>query len=87
MSKIRTFSWSSRTTERLKSEQNGSDFRHCVKPELFGNGTTLESAEIQMFGFQTVTVLDQYNSRFQTLTWSIFLQNGFRLMYKYKPYF
>ena len=32
-------------TERLKSEP-------------FGNGTTLESAEIRMFGFQTFTVFD-----------------------------
>ena len=41
MSKIRTFGWSSRTTESLKSE-------------LFGNVTTLETAEIWTFGFQTM---------------------------------
>ena len=32
-------------TKGLKSEQNGSYFRHCLKSKPFGNGTTLESAE------------------------------------------
>ena len=30
-----------------------------LKSELFGNGTTLESAEIRRFGFQTFTVLSK----------------------------
>ena len=52
------FGWSSRTTERLKSKQNGLDIRHCLKSELFGNGTTLESAKIQTF--QAVTVFTTF---------------------------
>ena len=45
----------------MKSEQNGSDFRHCLKSEQFGNGTTLESAKIQTLGFQMFTVMHQIN--------------------------
>ena len=44
--------------EHLKSEQKGPDFRHCLKSELFDNGTIMKSAEIGTFGFQTLTVLD-----------------------------
>ena len=40
-----------------KSEQNSSDFRHCLKSKPFGNGTIMQMSEIRMFGFQTFTVL------------------------------
>ena len=71
MSEIRTFGLENRT--KFSSDFRCSDFRHSgrsvrsivrlyykrPKSELFGNGTTLESAEIQTFGFQTFTVLFQ----------------------------
>ena len=53
------FGWSSWSTESLKFEQNGSDFRHCLKFKLFGNGTTLVNAEIRTFGLQTLTVFSK----------------------------
>ena len=34
-------------SERLKSEQNGSDFKQCPKSELFHNRTKSENAEIR----------------------------------------
>ena len=39
-----------------KSEQNGLDFRQCLKTEPFGNGTLFRVSKIRMFGFQTITV-------------------------------
>ena len=39
-----------------KSEQTGSDFRQCLKSELFGNGTIMQMSKIRTFGFQTFTV-------------------------------
>ena len=39
-----------------KPKQNGSDFRQCLKTELFGNVTLFRVSEIRTFGFQTLTV-------------------------------
>ena len=63
MSEIRTFGWLSPSTKHLKTEQNGSSFRRCLKSEVFGNGTTLKSAEIRTFEFQTSTVVRKILSK------------------------
>ena len=54
-SKIGTFVWN--LVDNGTSEQKGSDFRPCLKSELFDNGMIMKSAEIGTFGFLTLTVL------------------------------